>query len=136
MPTTAGDITEITANHPTLGTKTFYPKAGEAATYDLGGITSDDDAQGVDSSGGVIRKMNNKRWSVDITIAWDANDREDLEFLQSLAANTTPADWTYSWINGTVYGAKGFPVGDVQGDTGAGTIKLKTAGGGKMKKIA
>lgn len=136
MANVAGDITEITVNHPTLGTKTFYPKAGEAFTYDLGGITSDDDAAGIDGSGGVIRKMTNKRWSAEGTIAWDANDREDLEFIDKLAANPTSADWTLSWINGTTYAGKGFPVGDVQGDTGAGTIKLKIAGGGAMKKIA
>lgn len=135
MPFVAGDITEITVNHPTLGMKTFYPKAGEAFTYDFGGVRSNDDEAGITGSGTVIRQMNNTRASVEGPIAWDANDNEELEFLNDLAANPTPSNWTISWINGTVYGFEGFPAGPLQGDTNAGTIALKVSGS-KMKKIS
>lgn len=135
MPFVAGDITEITANHPTLGMKTFYPKANEAFTYDLGGVRSNDDEAGITGSGDVIRQMNNNRAFFEGPIAWDANDNEELEFLNALAADPTFADWTVSGINDAVYGLKGFPAGPIQGDTNAGTITLKVSGS-KMKKIS
>lgn len=135
MAYVAGDITEITVNHPSLGMKTFYPKAGESFTYDFGGVRSNDDEGGITGSGTVIRQMNNTRASLEGPIAWDANEAEELEFLNSLAADPAMASWTVSWINGTVYGFDGFPAGPIQGDTNAGTITLKVSGS-KMKKIS
>jgi hypothetical protein len=135
MAFVGGDITEITVNHPTIGTKTFFPKAGESFTYDLGGVRSNDDEAGITGSGDVIRSMNNTRASIEGPIAWDANDNEEIEFLNNLAADPVMADWTVSWINGTVYGFKGFPAGPIQGDTNAATIALKVSGS-KMKKIS
>lgn len=135
MAFVVGDITEITVNHPTLGFKSFAPKAGESFTYDLGGIRSNDDEGGITGNGQVIRQMNNTRASVEGPIAWDANSNEELEFLNSLAADPTMGSWTVSWINGTVYGFEGFPAGPIQGDTNAGTIALKLSGS-KAKKIS
>ena len=54
-----GDITEITYNHPTIGSGVFYPKAAEDNTFDTGGLRSDDDANMIDGAGNMIDKMNN-----------------------------------------------------------------------------
>ena len=59
-----GDITEITASHPTIGSATFYPKSGEDGSFDPGGFRSDDEAEGITGSGEMIDTMKNKRWSL------------------------------------------------------------------------
>jgi hypothetical protein len=134
MASVGGDIIEIGYNHPVLGSGTIFPKAAEDSTYDLGGLRSDDEANGVDGSGEPIRKMNRVRWSFEVSVAWDMNTREDLEKLTALAAHPQEASWTFSHINGTVYGGKGFPVGDMNGNANAATFKLKVAGGKKLSK--
>lgn len=136
MAFVAGDLTEITYNHPDVGTGRFYPKAGEDGTFDLGGYTSNDDAQMIAGNGGMIDQMNAKRWSLEATVAWDMNDTNELDNLRKLASSPKPATWTVTHINGTVWGATGKPVGDVQGNSNAGTIGLKISGGGVMAKIA
>ena len=130
-----GDIVEITFNHPTIGSGIIFPKANEDSTFDTGGFRSNDDADMVDGSGEMIDQINRKRWSFESTIAWDMNTREDLDKLSQLAADPVDADYTITHINGTVWGAKGKPVGDLAGNGNAATFPLKLAGGGKMKKI-
>ena len=132
----AGDLTEITYNHPSLGTGRLYPKAGEDSTFDYGGYTSADDANMIAGNGQMIDKMSAKRWSLSATIAWDMNDTNELSKLSALAASPVQADWTITHINGTVWGGKGKPVGDIQGNGNAGTIALKISGGLGMAKIA
>lgn len=132
---TGGDILEITFNHPTLGSGVIYPKSGEDSTFDLGGFRSDDDAQAVAGNGQMIDKMNRKRWSVDTVIAWDMNTDITLEKIVALAGSPVMADYTITHINGTVYGGKGKPVGDLQGNGNAATFPLKISGGDKLKKI-
>jgi len=136
MAFVAGDITEITYNHPQLGSGRLLPKAGEDSTFDPGGFKSADDAQMVTASGQMIDQLSNSRWSLEATIAWDMNDTEELAKLQALAASPVQADWTISHANLTVYAGKGKPVGDLQGNANAGTIALKLSGGGQLKKIA
>lgn len=131
-----GDIVEVTFNHPSVGTGTFSPKAGEDSTYDLGGLRSDDDANGITGAGEAIRKMNKARWSFEVVCASDMNTAEDLEKITSLSNSPAEADWTITHTNGSVYKGKGFPVGDIQGNGNAATFTLKVAGGGEMKKIA
>lgn len=130
-----GDIIEITYNHPTLGSGTLFPKAAEDSTFDLGGFRSNDDANMVDGAGNAIDQMNRVRWSVESTIAWDMNTALTLEKLVALSSSPVPASWTFSHVNGSVYGGKGKPVGDLQGNGNAATFTLKLSGGGVLKKI-
>lgn len=134
MAIIAGDFTEITYNHPTLGTGTFFPKAAEDSTLDTGGFRNNDDASGIDGAGRAIMQKNRVRWSFETTCAMDQNTENDLQKLSDLAESATEADWTFSHVSGTIWQAKGSPVGDVQGNANAGTFALKVAGGGKMKK--
>lgn len=131
---TGGDIKEITFNHPTLGSGTIFPKAAEDNTFDLGGYRSDDDDNMIDGAGNMIDKMNLKRWCFEGTIAWDMNIAGDLEKLVALASSPMQASWTFSHINGTVYGGTGKPVGDLKGNGNAATFPIKISGGGILKK--
>jgi len=130
-----GDIIEITYNHPTLGSGTLYPKSGEAFTLDQGGIRSADDANGIDGSGTPIRTMNYVRWTVEGIISWSSNTTNEVDVLSKLAADPVESDWTLASINGVVWGGKGFPVGDINGDTNAATTSIKISGGKLFKKI-
>lgn len=130
-----GDILEVTYNHETLGSGTFFPKAEEDSTYDLGGFTSNDDAGGIDGGGNMIDKMTRKRPFFEVVLSWDMNTKQELEKLAALQASPIPADWDITHVNGSVYRMKGKPVGDVQGNPTEATTNLKVAGGGQMKKI-
>ena len=136
MASVGGDIIEVTYNHSTLGSGIFLPKANEDSTFDLGGPRTDDEQSGVTSSGDMITKMTNTRWSFEVPIAWDSKNRKDLETLIALHGNPVDANWTITLINGSVYSGKGRPVGETPGNGNAATIKLKIAGGGSMQKIA
>jgi hypothetical protein len=131
-----GDIIELTYNHPVLGTGTLFPKAAEDGTFDPGGFRSNDDDNMIDGGGNMIDQINRVRWSFEHgAIAWDMNVNDELEKVRQLAASPTKADWTITHINGTVYGGKGKPVGDIKGNSNAATFSLKIAGDGVLKKI-
>ncbi len=89
----------------------------------------------VDGSGEMIDKMNRKRWSAEMTVAWDNNNRQELEKVTALAESQVPATWTISHVSGAVYKGTGKPVGDLKGNGNAATFPLKIAGGSKLKKI-
>ncbi len=131
----AGDLREITWNHPTLGSGTLFPKSAEDSTFDTGGFRSADEANMIDGGGNMIDQMNLTRWSLESVVSHDMNDREDLVKLSALASSPVLADWTVSHINGTVWAGKGKPVGDIKANGNQGTINLKLSGGGQMKKI-
>ncbi len=78
MAAVGGDI-KVTYNHPVLGSGSFYRKAGEDSTYDLGGLRINDEANGIDGAGNAIVQMNRARWSFEITISHDMNDREEAQ---------------------------------------------------------
>lgn len=130
-----GDIKEITFNHPTLGSGTFFGMSGEASTFDLGLPMSADESAGVDGGGRMVDTVTNKRWSFEVVVSWDMNTDNELEVAQKLAASPVLGDWTFSHINGTVWAGKGKPVGDLTADGNKSTFKLKVAGGGRLKKI-
>lgn len=130
-----GDILEVTVNHPTLGTKTFSPKAGEDSTFDLGGFRTNDDANGITAKGDLISQLSRVRGSFECVVTNDMNSGLELEFITSLTGDPTDADWTISHINGSVYKGKGRPVGDIQAAGMATTFTLKVACSA-LKKIA
>lgn len=135
MASIGGDIIEVTFNHPTLGTGILYVKAAEDSSFDLGGIRTTDDKQGITGSGEMIKQMNNNRWQFGCVAAWDMNNRNDLEKVSQLAENPLDADWTITHANGTVWGGKGCPVGDYEGNGNAATFDILLQGSGKLKKI-
>ncbi len=133
---TGGDLIEATYNHSTLGTGTFYFKAAEDGSFNLGGYVSADDMNMVDGGGNMIDQINQTRWKVEGTISWDMNSSDELSKLVSLAGNPLQADWTFSHINGTVWGGTGKPVGEYVGSTNGATVPLMISGGGRLKKIS
>jgi hypothetical protein len=135
MAAVGGDFIEITYNHPTLGSGTFFPKAAEDSTLDLGGIRGEDDANMVDGGGNNIKQLTRNRWRFEGTISNDMNIREDAEVITALAGSPVDAEWTFSHINGTVYIGTGSPVGDVQPSGQSATLEIIISGGGVMKKI-
>lgn len=132
---TGGDIIEITVNHPTLGTRRFFPKSAEDSTFDPGGFRDTDDANMITGSGEAIRQKNRVRWSLEAVIAYDANQRDDADFVAALSESPVEGDWTIAVVNGVVYGGKGLPVGDIQPNLNAATMTLKISGSGKAVKI-
>lgn len=135
MSVIGGDITGVNYSHPLFGSGVFYPKAGEDSTFNLGGIRSEDDNKGVDGGGQMIDKMSRNRWSFEVPISWDMNDKEELEKLVNMAASPVPGEWTFTHISGVVYAGQGKPVGDIEASGMDATITLKVQGGGKLKKI-
>lgn len=123
-----GDILEVTYNHPTLGSGTFFPKSSESSTYDTGGFRSKDEANGIDGSGTPIDTMNQIRGFFEVVVSNDMNTSQDVERAVALAESPVPATWTFTVINGISYGGSGKPVGDLTPDVDKATFKLKVAG--------
>jgi hypothetical protein len=135
MAAVGGDIKEVTYNHPRLGSAVLYPKSKEDSTFDTGGYRVDDDANGVDGGGNMIKVMNAVRWEVEVVISHDMNNRQEADKIKNLAADPEDSEWTFAHVNGTVYGGKGSPVGDIKFNTQAATMSFKVAGGGELKRI-
>lgn len=129
-----GDIIEITYNHPTLGSGTFFPKSAEASSYDTGGFRTKDEQNAIDGSGTPIDTMNQVRGFFESTVSNDMNTSKDAERAAALAGDPTPATWTFSVINGVSYTGVGKIVGDVNPDVDKATFKLKVSGG-KFKQL-
>lgn len=130
-----GDLTEITWNHPTLGSGSIYPKSGESSTYDPGGFRSADDANMIDGAGQMIDQISRVRWSMETTIAVEMIDDNTMQNLANLAGSPQEADWTFANANGTVFKGKGKPVGDIQPDGLNSTMTLKVSGGGTLQRL-
>ncbi|MNQ44429.1 hypothetical protein D3C85_581840 [compost metagenome] len=130
-----GDVDEIVCQH-TLGEFRFAPKSNESATVDFGGVRVNDDANQVTANGQNMKQQNRAKWSVEVPVAVDmVSENNTLEDIAKLAAHPDDGTWTFSFLNGAVFRGKGCPVGDIQGDSNAGTVTLKTAGGGKLEKL-
>jgi len=130
----AGDLKEITINHPTEGSVVLQCKASEDNTYDLGGIRTTE--VNVTGNGTSMRKLNNMPWVVSALIAWDMLTQLDLQKLVRMAGSTEEGDYTFGNINGSIYGGKGSPSGDLVGNVNNSTVPVTFSGGGELKKIA
>lgn len=135
MAAVGGDILEITYNHPTVGSGVFFPKSGEDSTFDPGGFRVNDDANGIDGGGQMIKQMNRVRWSFEATISSDMNSAQEMEKLAALAASPADAEFTISHINGTIYKGTGTVVGDIQPNGNAATSTIKLSGGGQLLQL-
>jgi hypothetical protein len=119
-----GFLTEVTANHPTLGGFTFYPMANEDVSFDPITIMTEDDEESVDGSGNPVRKMKRKLPKIEFTLANDVNNREDWNAIKQLMENPVESDWTFSHSNGSVFGGNGKPVGNLEGNLTAATFPV------------
>lgn len=133
---TGGDILEISYKHPTLGSGTWFPKSGEDLTVDPGGYRSEDKEDGVTGDGQMIDTINRKRWMCEGSVAWDMASQDELQQASKIGGNPLMADWTFTHINGTIWGGKGKIVGEVKGSSKDSTMKIKIAGGGQLEKIS
>lgn len=131
-----GNITELTCNHPTEGSVVLQVKAAEDNTYDLGGVRGNDDANFVTGNGTTIRSLNMRGWRVNVTVAWDMNTQLDLQKVVRMAGSPLEGDWTITSINGSIYGGKGSPLGDLSANVNNATFPMVIGGGGELKKIA
>lgn len=128
MPYTGGDTIEMTYNHPTLGSGSFFFKANEDGTVDQGGLRSNDDANAITGNGDMIDQMNRVRASFETPpMSWDMIDQDELNKLTDLAGSPILADWTITNVSGKIWGGKGKPVGDIQGNTNTALITVKIA---------
>jgi len=130
-----GDFEEVHCSHPEYGQMRFYPKANETFNVDYGGISSNDDENGVTSAGDLIDQMNRRRWSVEGPIAIDFAGSQEETFLNNVAKSPTLGTWTFTHISGAVWRGQGKPVGTRSYDTNAGTLSLKIAGSRQLENI-
>lgn len=130
----AGDLKEITVNHPVEGSVVLQCKASEDNTYDLGGIRTTEVM--VTGSGTSMRKLNNVPWVVAALIAWDMVTALDLQKLVRMAGSAQEGTYTFSNINGSVYQGLGSPQGDLVGNVNQGTVPTTFSGGGQLTKLA
>ncbi len=130
-----GDATEVTYNHPVLGTGTVYCKASEDSTLDRGGYMKDDDNNNVSGDGQIVFIMNRKRWKAELPpILWDMTERDELGRLQEIQNHPLPASWTIAYANGAIYSGRGSVVGDLNATTNNPHISVTLAGGGTLDK--
>lgn len=122
-----GDIQEVTFNNSSVGSGIFKPKAGEANTFDPGGIRVADDSGSITSDGQPIWTQNQKMGGFQILIANDMNTRRDIEKMAQLAGSATPTQWTVTLKNGTIWRGAGYIVGDIAADTDKATVPMKVA---------
>jgi hypothetical protein len=132
---TGGDILEISYKHPTLGAGTWFPKSSEDGTNDPGGYRSNDDANMITGDGQIINQINRVRWSFEGVVSWDMAVTNELDQARKLAGSPVDADFTITHITGVVWGGKGRPVGDINGNTNTAQMSIKLAGGGILTKI-
>lgn len=132
-----GDVVNITYNHPTLGSGTFFCKAGEDGTIDLGGKRTDDDAAMVTGAGQMIQKINTVLGSYESPpVSWDMAGTNELKALSDMAASSVLAEWTITITNGTIFIGTGKPVGDVNANTNSPEATLKLAFEGQVQTIS
>lgn len=135
MTFVAGDIRELTYNHPELGSGTLFSKSGEDFTIDEGGKRSNDDDNAM-AGGQRIDTMNEIPWSAEGTVAWDATGQDELHQLTLMTGSPIEATWTVEHISGAIYQGSGKPVGDIKGNLNTAMVALKLAGSGKLEKIS
>jgi hypothetical protein len=63
-------------------------------------------------------------------------DQDELDILSQMAASPILADWTITSISGAIYGGKGKPVGDIQGNMNTAQATLKIAFSGEVKRLS
>lgn len=135
MAAVGGDIQEITFNHPTIGTGTWFVKSGEDSTFDIGGVRKTDDSNMITGNGIKITQMNRVPWKVTATVVWDSAISNELDKANLIAGSPVECNWTFTLANGTVWAGTGSIVGDIEGNANEATFEATFSGGGDFKKI-
>lgn len=132
---TGGDITDVTFNHPTLGSFQFATKSGESYNLDPGGIRSEDDSAGISGNGVMIDKKTRVRWSFDGPLMADFESNLEVDNFPKIAESAEQGTLTVTLITGVTWRGLGTLVGDIAFDTSTAQASIKFSGGGKMVKF-
>ena len=135
MAVIAGYLTEITVNHPTVGSAVFYTVQDSDATIDTGGIRSADEMGGVDTGGRMIDQKTLNRWMVGCEMSNAVNSTQEMEKLAAIAASSEEGEWTFAHISGVVFRGKGQVVGDIAPNLTTAKMAVKFSGGGQLARI-
>lgn len=130
-----GDVKDVVAQNPVLGSFRFSPKANEAFTLNKGGLRTNDDNNGVTGNGQSIRQLNRFRWSLDGPCMVDFLSGNGFDDLDQLASSPKDTTWTISLISGQIYKGTGWPVGEMPVDTNTAQVTLKVQGGGQLEPL-
>jgi len=131
----AGDTREVGVKHPTVGVFTLFPMSNTDSNRDKGGYRNSDDANMIDGGGNPVYQKNLRRWEREFVFSSDMNTRREMEKLVQLAESPLEAEFTFVHTNGTIQGATGTVVGDIQDNTNTGQMTVKFAGGGTISYI-
>lgn len=132
---TAGDVREIVLQHPTLGEFRFSTKSNESYTMDIGGIRVNDDANQITGNGQPIYQKNVVRWFFEGPLIVNLITGKELLDLNKIALSVDESTFTFALATGSVYTAKGMPVGDMQVDSNNAQVSIKFSGGGTIALI-
>lgn len=132
---TASDVREVVLQHPDLGEFRFSTKANESYTIDIGGQRVNDDASQITGNGQPIYQINAVRWSFEGPLIANLITGKELIDLNKITASAKEATLTIALAMGSVYTAKGMPVGDIQIDTNTAQVSMKFSGGGTMALV-
>lgn len=130
------DVKQIGLRHSTLGSVSLFPKAGENAQIDLGGLTTESDKKGITGAGQAIYKQSIGRWALESPpIAWNRSGVDTLATVQDMSDSFEELDVTIELADGSVYVGKGKIVDELKGATFDATIPLKIEGSGKLSAV-
>lgn len=133
----AGDITEITFNHPVEGAFSLFCKSNESGTLEPGGFRNNDDDNSRTGDGRLLIQKNNRNATFEAPpIDWDMTDTDAQEKLLKVSESPILSDITINSITGKIWGGRGIPVGDIPGDTNTGLVTLKIAFENKLKSLS
>jgi len=137
MAYTGSGILAVTVSNTEVGTISLFPKAGESYNIDLGGTRSEDDAANATVSGDRINKQNIVCSKFELgQVAWDKTVKDELAFVNKLAAAKVGSTVTVKCIDGAIYEMQnGYPVGDLQGDGSAGTFPCTFQGNPNASRL-
>jgi hypothetical protein len=129
-----GDVKEISIEHPTLGNFFYKVKKDDEWTIKVGGRMTTDDDTGITGDGIPIWNIQNNLWSIEGNVVWDKIVRDELTELTDLSGDVADGQITIAFLDGSIWGGKGRPVGETSG-TNKGDIAAKMAGGGRLVKL-
>lgn len=129
----AGEVTQITFGNDSLGSGGFDAISGEDFTFDIGGKRTQEVK--MTPSGEAVYSVQTMPWKAEGTLRWSALTGQDIEKLTALSGSATETEFTFTLTDGTIYGGKGKPVGDLSGTAKDGTVPFAVQGGGILRQI-
>lgn len=124
-----GDINEVSATSPSLGTFFFTPIAGEDNTYDIGGIRSADDGK-VNGAGELVNSLVRKVGMFELaSVSNDSSGAQEYQAACALSGLAEDIVWTFSCLNGDIYKGVGAIQGDIKLNPNKATFAFKVVSG-------